>query len=437
MSDSIKRWRCNVCGTIVEGVAPPDKCPVCAVGPENFEALDEESAVFTSNEPAKIVIVGGGIAALSAAASARKRNNVCDITIISEENFLPYNRPLLTKNLFGRQGIDMTIKKEDWYTANNIKLMRGEKVIQINVNAKYVKTENGSDIKYDKLILAIGASAFIPPIAGHEQRGVFAIRKMTDMQQIRDMIESVESVVIIGGGVLGLEAAWELQLAGKNTVILEPAPALMGRQLDEEASGILKESVEAHGVKCLTGIAIDKIAGDGSVSGVLLKDGTLIDAQLVIMSTGVRANIALAQQAGINAEKNIVINGKAETNVQDIYACGDCAEFDGINYAIIPQAEAQGITAGANAVGDNVIYRHENPANYFDGFGIKLFAIGDNGKKENVNYDKIAESSGGNYKKLYFTNGKFTGGILMGDISDSEYLKEAYKSAYSREKMTK
>lgn len=437
MSDRIRRWKCNVCGTIVEGITPPDKCPVCAVGSENFEALNDERAVFTSKEPTKIVIAGGGAAAVAAAESARKRNNACDITIISDETFLPYNRPMLTKNLFGSQDIGISIKGEDWYASNNIKLMRGEKVTEINVDVKTVQTENDNVVEYDKLILATGASAFIPPIAGAGQKGVLAIRKMTDIQEIRNMIESVKDVIIIGGGVLGLEAAWELQLAGKNTAILELGSALMGKQLDKEASEILKKSAEDHGIKCLTGIEIDKITGDGNVTGVLLKDGTLIEAQLVIMSTGVRANVDLARQAGINAEKNIIINEKAETNVPDVYACGDCTEFDGKNYAIIPQAEAQGIAAGANAVGDNLIYRHENPANYFDGFGIRLFAIGDNGKKENVYYEEVAESSGDNYKKLYFSDGKFTGGILVGDISDSEYLKEAYKSAYSQEKMLK
>ncbi len=439
MSSQIKRWKCNVCGKIMEGTNPPEKCPVCGVGADNFTMLEDEIIEFKSDKNERIIIIGGGTSAVAAAESIRKRNDSCSITMISDEKILPYNRPMLTKNLFEDfSRIDISIKPRTWYDEQKINLLIGESAAKILPEEKKVLLAGGDILQYDKLILATGASSFIPPIPGHDKEGVFVIRKMDDVLKIQEMAHSAENAAVIGGGVLGLEAAWELHRAGKNTVVLELGNSLMGRQLDDAGADILLKSAESVGIKCLTGVKIDKIAGDSAAAGVALEDGRIIDAQIIIISAGVRANTSLAGDAGIKAERNIPVNAFMETTCESIYACGDCAEFDGINYAIIPQAEGQGIIAGAVAAGDrSTNYKHETPAVYFDGFNTNVFAIGDNGKNPDTNYDVIDESQGNNYKKLYFVNGEFKGGLLIGNIDDAERLKEAYRESLSMEKMLK
>lgn len=424
---SAKRsWKCLVCGEIIEGPNPPESCPICGVGPEQFVEVSVEEVTFSSDTTDKFVVIGSGIAGLSACDEIRKRNKTCSIEIISDEDVFCYNRPMLTKGILSEfDALNFFTKQLDWYKENNITLTLSTKVESIDTSAKILKCSDGQQRSYDKLILATGAECNVPPIKGADGNHVFVIRKLADANAIRERLDSVTDIAVIGGGVLGLEAAWEFHRAGKNVTILELADALMKNQLDAGASKLLAEGAEKSGIKVLTGIQIGQI----TPSGVELADGTKVPGQMVIISAGVKPNAAVAVAAGINGERWINVNEKMETSVKDVYACGDVAMCNGKSVGIWNQGLEMGKVAGANAAGDEKTYKPVTPSNAYSGMGIELFAIGDNGKNPDLNYKalELADPAKGIYKKLYFVNNRFTGGILVGDVSHSAKLLQGYE----------
>jgi NAD(P)H-nitrite reductase large subunit/rubredoxin len=427
----VRAWKCLICGYIHEGDGAPDVCPVCGAGPDQFEETAPAASEFVSEAAERFLIIGGGAAGVTACEEIRKRNKNCSIEIISSEKVPGYNRPMLTKRLLSEiDSPDFYIKPAEWYQENEIRLTLGVTATELKTGAKEVLLDNGEARAYDRLILATGAEAFIPPIKGAEQEGVTAIRSLEGVKKLQDFLGQVEKAAVIGGGILGLEAAWELKRAGKDVSVVEQSPNIMGRQLDEKGSALLRAAAEKAGIRVLAGRGIAEIAGDGKTTGVKLSDGTLAEAGLVILSTGVRQNIGLAKAAGLETGRSIKVNEKMETSAPDIYACGDCAEYRGVNYAIWGQAVEMGKAAGANAAGEEYRYEAFVPSNAFSGMGTTLFAVGDNGKDPEKTYKTLEKRDGaeGVYEKLYFTQDRFCGGILMGDVSKSAELLEAYKN---------
>jgi len=426
-----RTWQCLVCGYVHEGDAPPDVCPVCGVGPNQFEEITQTDSGFVSDKAESFLIIGNGAAGTTACEEIRKRNKNCTIEIISSENTIGYNRPMLTKGILSDLNtLDFYIKPSEWYQENNIKLTLGMTVTEIRKDSKEIVLANGETRKYDKLILATGAEAFIPPIKGADQEGVTAIRSLEGVKKLQETLKKISKAVVIGGGILGLEAAWELKKAGKEITVIELSPNIMNKQLDEKGSALLQAAAEMSGIRVITGKGIEEITGDGKASGVKLADGTLAEGELVILSTGVKPNIELAQAAGIETGRSIKVNDRMETSEKDIYACGDCAEYNGVNYAIWGQALEMGKTAAINAVGGEYKYDAFVPSNSFSGMGTSLFAVGDNGKDPGKAYKsvEIYDAAGNTYEKLYFVNDRFCGGILMGDVSKSARLLEGYKN---------
>jgi len=424
-----RQWKCLVCGYIAEGDEPPAACPVCGVGPEQFVEVTVPESGFYSEKEERFIIIGNGASGTAACEEIRKRNRKCSIEIISTENVIGYNRPMLTKGILSDiDPINFFIKPFDWYKENNIRLTLGVTVTEIKAEIKELVLSNGETRDYDKLILATGADSFIPPIKGAEQEGVFAIRSLEGVNKLQEYLKQVDKAVVIGGGVLGLEAAWEIRKAGKDVTIIELSQNLMGKQLDDRGSALLKAATEKSGIRVITNIGIEEIAGNGKATGVKLVDGTLAEGELVILSTGVRQNIQLAKNIGAETGRSIIVNERMKTSIEDIYACGDCAEFNGVNYAIWGQAVEMGKAAGVNAVGDEYKYEAFTPSNAFNGMGTSLFAVGDNGKDPNKVYKtfEVYDGAKNTYEKLYFVNNRFCGGILLGDVSKSAKLLEGY-----------
>lgn len=418
--------KCLVCGEIFDSSL--EICPVCGVGKENFVPVDVEENNYHNDTRNFYVILGGGAAGYSAAAAIRERDKTGSVVMISNEPYLPYNRPMLTKSLMA----DLTeeqiaIQGKEWYEEQNIHLILGKEVTGLDTEQKEVVLEDGTKLAYTKLIYALGSECFIPPIPGHEQEGVVAVRRLADTRKIENMLSKVKHVVVIGGGVLGLEAAWEMKKAGCSVTVLELAPQLMGRQLDEAAGEMLKLISESRGISIHTGIQIAELEGNGKVTGVKLGDGTILPAELVLVSCGVRANTQLAQAAGMEIDRAVVVNEKMEASVPDIYACGDCAQFKGINYAIWPQAVEQGKVAGAVACGDEAVYETVPAALSFHGMKTALFAAGDNGKNPNLIYRTAEFKDLGRkyYQKYYFLNNRLCGVILIGDVSRMAEMTQA------------
>lgn len=432
-------WKCLICGELIEGDEPPAVCPVCGVGSEQFIEVDAEPVTFKSEEKEKYIVIGNGGAGTTACEEIRKRNALAKIAIISRENVIGYNRPMLTKGILSE--IDMLslfIKPFSWYEENNIRLMLGKNVTEIDPKRKVVKMSDGTTEEYDKLVIATGAESFIPELKGIEKKGVFVIRNLENINEIRSYIEEdVKQAVILGSGVLGLEAAWELKKVGLDVTVIGTSKVIMNRQLDAKGSEFLKSAMAKAGVHLVTGKNIDEITGKEKVTSLRLEDGTVIETQLLIISTGIRQNIELAKAIGINTNKSIVVNDKMETGSPDIYACGDCAEFEGTNYAIWPQAIDMGRVAGANAAGDEKLYKKTTPAVTFIGMKTCIFSIGDIGKTEGKSYKtkEFCDEENLIYKKLYFLNGRFCGGILIGDTKSQKDLFAAFEGKLPIDKM--
>ena len=410
--------KCLVCGEIFD--ASLEVCPVCGVGKENFVPVYEDETTFQKNTNEIFLVLGNGAAGINAVKAIRERNKTCNIVMISNESVLSYNRPMLTKSMIAKfDANQIAIHDEAWYKENNITNILDKNVIDINTEEKVVTLEGDMKLKYDKCIYALGSESFIPPINGHEKEGVIAIRRISDTDKINKLLPQVKNAVVIGGGVLGLEAAWELCKAKCNVTVLELAPSLMSRQLDEKSGQFLGNIIKQAGIQLKLNVKIDGIEGDASVTGVKLGDGEVIPADLVVMSCGVRANTSVASSCGIEVNKAVVVNEKMETNKDDIYACGDCAEFENINYAIWPQAVEMGKVAGANAAGDSLTYETVSAGLNFNGMNTSLFAIGDNGKNPNKKYKTVefVDDQKQTYEKYYFVNNRLSGVILIGDTS--------------------
>ena len=428
--------KCLVCGATFEEGA--DVCPVCGVGAENFISYAEEEVTFRRDTDEKFVIIGGGPAAKSAAEAIRQRNREAMITIVTQEAYLPYNRPMLTKGIvtdFGYNGL--AVEGEEWYLQNNIFFMANTTVLKIDTDAKLidVQLQDGGKggVVYDKLIYALGAYCFVPPIPGHDLPHVVSVRSIADTERVRKIIEerNATRAVCIGGGVMGLEGAWGLKNGGLDVTVLETAPGLLPRQLDDNASAMLEDICNNAGVHIVTGAKIAKITEDA----VVLEDGTEYEAQLVIMSTGMRPYTKVAEDSGIAVDKWVVADSGMRTNVPDVFAAGDCIIVNGQPQAFWAQAVATGRVAGANAAGDSLEYEKLGSSLVMEVCGTSVFALGTNGKDPDREFRAVEkmDQKAGLYEKYYFADDRLEGVILVGDISKMGEMTEriAEKAAYS------
>ncbi|MFA6984262.1 MAG: FAD-dependent oxidoreductase [Sedimentibacter sp.] len=431
------KWKCTVCGEIVEGTEPPERCPVCGVSSNYFVKVEEIEEAPVSDEKENIVIIGASGAGMGAAVEIRKRNNASDITILSKESVKGYFRPQLTKML-SRNDVtieQIAIKTDDWFKENNVKLLLNKVVERIDAKNSKVILKDKEEIPYTKLIIASGAEVFVPPLEGRDKKGVFTLRYAKDGLEIKDYAKGKKTAAIIGGGILGLEAASELNNMGLEVTVLERGDRILPRQLDHDASKVLEQIVDNVGVNFLKGVETKEIVGDEAVMGVLLDNGETVDADVVIISTGVKANTEIAGDNGIEIKRAIVVNEKMETAVPNIYACGDCAEFEGINYALWSEAIEQGKTAGINAARGDYKYSTIIPSTTLNAFGTSVFSIGDIGSDPEAEYKTYEGNDSKSYIKLYFKNNILAGGILIGDTSKTVELIAGFEKSKTMEEM--
>ncbi|BEP30042.1 FAD-dependent oxidoreductase [Helicovermis profundi] len=435
----IKKWRCVVCGDIFEGEYPPEICPTCGASSEQFEEYIEEENLFVSEEELNIVIIGNGIAGLSAAKAARKRNKVALITIISSEKTITYNRPMLSDYMVDDYDEkSFYIENEDWYKENNILLKLNTRIDKINDKDQTLTTSGLEVISYDKLIIANGSRCFVPPITDINLDGVFTVRTIDDVDKIIKYSENVNNVVILGGGLLGLESAFSMLKLGKKVTIVELSRSLASRQLDKKISSFLKNRLGELGVKVFTNMSTNAILGNEKVSGVHLCDSQVIDAELVIVSAGIRSNISIGNDTALDINRGIKVNEFMESNIKNIYAAGDVAEYDSLVYGIWPASQTQGEIAGANSVGDNKKFEHFTLSTVFSGFDLEFFSIGDigNSDDEKYSYILIDDLKNGNYQKFTFDKNILVGGILFGDMKNSIKLINGIKNGLKKDNLT-
>ena len=434
----LKAWKCILCGEVILSENRPDICPVCGAPADQFIEIPYEEITYHNDTNERFVIVGGGAAAINAAEAIRARNTTAPIIILSEEKQYAYNRPQLTKDMLADYRTpDFLLKERAWYFEKDIDLKLGVKATKIDPETKTVTLGDGSEIGYDKLILAVGASNNILPIPGSTAENVVVIRNTKDVDTINGLVPMVRKVVVIGGGILGLEAAWQFKRMDLEVTVLEVAPLLMSRQLDEVTSIRLRTIVESKGVEVLTGVQIKEInVVNNWAKGVVLSDGRVIEGDLVVMSAGVKANTDLAKAMGLTVNRSIVVNDKMETNLEGVYACGDCAEYNGLNYAIWPQALEQGKVAGANAAGDCVTYDIVVPILSMHALETEIFVYGDPGKDANRKYTilDLQDQASNKIGRYFFADGGLVGGILLNCFEHSITLMESVRKHLSQEK---
>ena len=318
----------------------------------------------------RYLILGGGAAGFAAAKAIRENDQSGLIVLLTNEPSLPYMRPALTKNLLsGVSAEDLQLQNAAWYDApgRDILVLTGRQVSAIDTQKKTVSLADGLVFPYDKLIYALGARCFIPPFEGSDRPNVIAVRTAEDARRVREMARTAKSAVVIGGGVLGLEAAWALHQGGVPVSVVEFDARVMARQVDEETSQRIARAMKDCGVKLLTCAATAKVDD----AGLHLNDGRVLPAELVIVSAGVRANAEIAQAAGIAVDRKILVDARMATSAPDVYAAGDCAVC-GVSYALWDEATEMGHVAGVNAAGGHAEYTPVARPVHFVGFGIEI-----------------------------------------------------------------
>ena len=374
----------------------------------------------------KYIIIGNGVAGTTAAINIRKIDHEGEITILSDEAYPFYSRIRLMEYISGdADESSLVIYKDAWYEKNNIKLLLNTPVSEIDKNKKEVITSSEHILKYDRLLIATGGLSFIPQIPGSDKKGVFTLRTLKDAIEIKKYSEQSKRVVLIGGGVLGLEVGNSLRETGHSVFVVEFFPRLLPRQMDKEGAEILKTQMEKMGFAFFLGAKTREITGDEKVKSVILDDGTIIDCDMVIISAGVKPNTELADKLGIKCNKGIPVNDGLETEIKDIYAAGDIAEHRGICYGIWPAAEEQGKIAGINMAGGSAIYTGTLPSNVLKIAGINLISAGDIDPDKNL--EAIVQKDNENfiYKKLVIKDNSIAGCILYGNIDVWKKIKKA------------
>ncbi|OPJ65092.1 FAD-dependent oxidoreductase [Clostridium oryzae] len=434
----VRKWKCLVCNEVFEGEFPPDPCPVCGAGADQFIDVTDELNEKASHDTAKAevyAIIGNGAAGYYAAATIRKNNSKAVIKIISAENELTYYRPQLSDYLSEEiKESSFYISNKEWYDKNGIELILGKKISNVRVNNKELVSEDGYTLKYDKLIFANGSYNFIPHIKGSDLSGVYTLKYKSDANRIKLAMKDAKSAVIIGGGLLGLEAAWELKKSGIAVTVVEFANRLLPRQLDDKSAELFKALINNSGVELILNDSAAELIADDSINkvdAVKLSSGKIISADLVLFSTGIRPNKDLAEKSGIACNKGIIVNEKMETNIKDVFACGDVAELNGLVYGNWTAAIEMGKVAGANSVdaSTNSKFKHFVSSVIFKALNTEVFSAGtidfsDSSLKSSILEDKTK----GVYKKLFFKDDTLAGAILLGDTKNAGKIILAMKN---------
>jgi nitrite reductase (NADH) large subunit len=359
-------------------------------------------------------IVGNGVAGTTAAEHIRALDRDGEITILTQEDLPFYWRIRLPDYVAGEVSEKgLLAKKEDWYSDQDIELKLETTVVDADAQGKFIVTEGKEKLSYDRLLIATGSHSFIPPIQGSDKTGVFALRSVQDARDIHAWAEGVEEVILIGGGLLGLETGNALRKLGKRVMVVEFFPRLLPRQLDTDGAKRLQEMMEDMGFSFRLGAKTQEITGQDRVSGVQLEGGEALSGSMFIISSGVGPNLQLAQTLGRELNKGIQVNEHLRTSQENIYAAGDVAEYKGMPYGIWPAAMEQGKIAGTNMAGEDLTYSGTTMATSLKVVGIDLASAG-NIDVENELEAKVL-SNENVYQKVVLEDNRIVGCIMLGD----------------------
>lgn len=373
----------------------------------------------------KLVMIGNGMAGVRTIEEIIKMApDQFDITIFGKEPFPNYNRIKLSNILQGDITFEeIIVNSFDWYKENNIQLFSGEAAANIDVEEKRIITEAGREVAYDELIIATGSESFILPIPGADKLGVTGFRDIKDCEMMIKFAEKHKKAVVIGGGLLGLEAARGLINLGMKVDVVHLMPHLMERQLDPTASSMLKKELEAQDMNFLMEKQTVEILGEDHVTGLRFKDGTKINADLVVMTIGIKPNTAIAKNSGINVNRGIVVNDLMEASAANVYAIGECAEHRGIVYGLVAPLYEQGkVLAGRICGAETNAYEGSITGTQLKVAGVDLYSAGEIFENETTQTIKVENEFDGIYKKILIRENRIVGTVLYGDTKDSTKL---------------
>jgi NAD(P)H-dependent nitrite reductase large subunit/NAD(P)H-dependent nitrite reductase small subunit len=373
------------------------------------------------NRKQHLVVVGNGMAAMRTVEELlRVAPELYEITVFGSEPHGNYNRIMLSPVLSGEKPVEeIILNTKEWYARHGIVLHTGDPVVSIDRRKRVVRAKSGYECRYDRMLMATGSNPVIIPVPGHQLPGVVTFRDLSDVDAMLKAAKSGKHAVVIGGGLLGLEAANGLMRQGMNVTVVHLLDSLMERQLDRSAGALLKQSLEARGMKFVMPAQTEAILGEDCVTGVRFKDGSEIAADIVVMAVGIRPNMALAQQIGLRCERGVLVDDTLQTFDPRIYAVGECVQHRNMTYGLVaPLWEQARVCATHLAQLGFARYQGSLTSTQLKVTGIDLFSAGDFAGGEGSEELVMRDPRRGVYKRLVLKGNRVIGAVLYGDVKD-------------------
>ena len=368
----------------------------------------------------RTLVVGNGLAGTIFAKTLRELDPAIEIDVFAKEKYLYYPRPNLIEFLAGNIPMEKVFAfSEQWYKDQRINIHLDRPVQKIFPGSQEIEIEEGKKEKYDRLLLANGSYPFVPPFKGADKRGVFTLRTLDDAVGILESLKNHKKAVVVGGGLLGLEIARAIKTRGADVEIVEFSPLLLPRQLDTQSAGILKSQLEKMGIKIQLGLATEEFVGENEIEGLKFKGEEVLQAKLAIVAAGVRSNVKMAQEAGLETDRGLVVNDYMQTSNPKIFAAGDNVQHKGVVYGIIPASFEQARTAAHNILDLSEKYEGTVFSSTLKVVGLDVTSIGMVNPEEGICEEFRKEmKEEGVYKKIVLQDGLAVGAIWMGTRKD-------------------
>ncbi len=373
----------------------------------------------------KYLIIGNSAGGIGAAEAIRAHDSAGSLTIVSDEPYPVYGRALISKYLASERTFeDILYRDRGFYEQYGVNALLGKNVENLDTSARTAKLDNGQEIAWEKLLLALGGTPIVPPMKGADKKGVFTFTKLDDAKALDKYLYNAGKAVVIGGGLIGISVSEALHKRGIDVTIVEMKDRILNVMLDEPASWMAQETLKEAGVRIITNNVVDEIGGDESVKQVTLKDEQAISCDLVVVAIGVVPRTQLASTAGIKVNRGILVERQMQTSASDVYSCGDVSEAYDFVYdscrpvPIWPGAYIGGRTAGINMAGGESEYPGVTAMNSLNYFGLDIVSAGIVVEPDD-SYEMFTDQSNGNYKKVIIKNNHIKGMVFVGDIDKS------------------
>ncbi|MFM0214622.1 MULTISPECIES: NAD(P)/FAD-dependent oxidoreductase [Paraburkholderia] len=398
---------------------------------EEIDARLPRGIPLATPSRSRLVVIGNGMAGMRTVEELLKlAPDLYDITVFGAEPYGNYNRIMLSPVLAGEKSVDdIILNSRSWYEENGIRLHAGDPVVAIDRMRRTVRSRDGVEAGYDRLLIATGSKPFLIPVPGHNLPGVIAFRDIQDVETMLDAARNHRHAVVIGGGLLGLEAANGLMRQGMSVTVVHVTDSLMDRQLDRSASALLQQALERKGLRFLLKANTAEIVGPDRVTAVRFDDGTEVPADLVVMTAGVRPNIDLAKQAGLHCERAIVVDDTLQTYDPRIYAVGECVQHRTATFGLVAPIWDQARVCGAHLAGaGHRRYVQRATATKLKVTGVELYSAGDFIGGPDSEDLVLRDPRRGVYKRLVIEDNRVIGAVLYGDVKEGAWYFDLIQS---------